>query len=289
MSKFKKGAIATAIVVGLVVVGGFMSYTKVMPGHAGLVYNLNGGIESTTLSQGGHFVAPWKKVIQYPTSTETVALIKDSKGDDSFNVSTREGKQVNLDTRYSYHIDATKLPDVFTKFRGADSTSVENGYMKTALQSAVQAITTQYGVLDIYGSKRDEITAKVEKKFKEVLAPDGIIVESFSFGEIRPDETTLLAIQENVNAQQKLQTLEVQKQQAQAEADRLKIEAQGKADAALIEAEGQAKANEVLKQSLTTELVQKAWVDKWNGQMPTVQSDGGTLVQIPDITSTDKK
>lgn len=287
MKKFGIGGIVLGVllVIGLIV--GLKSYTKIDPGHAGVIYNLSGGIEDTVLSQGGHFVAPWKKITEYPVSTETVSLSKSDKDDKSFNVSTREGKQVSLDTRYAYHMDATKLPSIFTKFRGANSSSIENGYIKTALQASIQTVTSSYGVLDIYGSKRDEITAKVFGEFKGVLEADGIIVETFSFGEIRPDATTLEAIQENVNAQQKLATLQVQKQQATAEAERLIIEAQGKADAALIAAEGQAKANKALVESLTDKVVNKLWIEKWDGKLPSVQtgSSGVMLNVTPDISN----
>lgn len=277
-----------AVVAGAIILGGLIgasaSIKKIEPGFAGVVYNTSGGIEDQTLGQGWHLVAPLKKVTEYPTSTETVQLLKSGKSDESFTVSTREGKQVNLDTRYSYHMETEKLPAIFTKFRGADASSIEAGYLKTNLQAVVQDVTSSYGVLDLYGGKRDEITQKVFKEFTDRMAVQGIIIEQFTFGEIRPDEATLKAIQENVNAQQALATLEVQKQQATAEAERKRIEAQGNADKALIEATGQAKANEVLKQSLTPELVQMEIAKKWNGVLPTVSGGATPMIQLPQAT-----
>lgn len=50
-----------------------------------------------------------------------------------------------------------------------------------------------------------------------------------------------------------------------------KTQAQADADAMLIEAEAEAKANEKVAKSLTPELVEKAKIDKWNGQLPQVE------------------
>jgi regulator of protease activity HflC (stomatin/prohibitin superfamily) len=53
------------------------------------------------------------------------------------------------------------------------------------------------------------------------------------------------------------------------------------------EAEGIAKANRIIQQSLTGELIQKQWIEKWNGMLPTVQSGaGGMMVQVPAPTAT---
>ena len=77
-----------------------LSFTRIEPGYAGVVYNPSGGVEGKVLGQGWHLVLPWKKVTSYPVSTETVYLSKDdSDGDNtSFDVSTKDGKLVNVDS-----------------------------------------------------------------------------------------------------------------------------------------------------------------------------------------------
>lgn len=285
MSNFKIGGLVLGVILVGGLIAGLSSTTKIEAGFAGVVYNTNGGIEAQTLNQGWHIVAPWKKVTEYPVSTETVFLSKTphegSKGDESFNVSTKEGKQVSLDVRYAYHMDAEKLPHIFTKFRGAGVAAIEGGYLKNTVQATVQSITSEYPVLEIYGAKRDEITAKVSKQLTETLAKEGISIETFAFGEIRPDEATLKAIQDNVNAQQQLQTLEIQKKQAEATAEKQRIEAKGIADSELIKAQGVAKANEVVKVSLTPELVQMEIAKKWDGKLPQVTGGSTPMIQLP--------
>jgi regulator of protease activity HflC (stomatin/prohibitin superfamily) len=284
MNKFAIGAIITGSVIVGGIVASAMSLTQVDPGYAGVVYSPNGGIKQETLTQGWHFVAPFNSVTEYPVSTETVYLTKagteENPVDESFNISTKEGKPVNVDAMYSYHMLQEKLPHIFTKFRRADTKTIESGYIKTNLKAAIQEVTSQYSVLDIYGEKRDEITQKVMKEFADRMKPDGIVIETFSFGEIRPDEASMRAIQAKVDAQQKLQQYETEKKQAEVLADKARIEAKGKADAQLIEAEGRAKANAKLQQSITPELIEYEKAKRWDGKLPQVQGNAGVMMQM---------
>jgi prohibitin 1 len=281
---FTVGGVALAVLLGGGLIGGFVCSTTIEPGYAGVVYNANGGLEQNTLGQGWHMVAPWKSVTEYPVSTETVYLTKvseESDKDNSFNISTKEGKPVNVDVMYSYHMEQDKLPHIFTKFRRAEADAIEAGYIKQQLKTVIQEVTSNYSVLDVYGEKRGEIQDKIQKEFAERLKPDGIIVENFSFGEIRPDAQSMAAIQAKVDAQQKLQQYETEKKQAEVLAEKARIEAQGKADAAFIEAQGKAKANQVLQQSITPELIEYTKAQKWDGKLPTYQGGTGTIMSVP--------
>ena len=290
-NNFIKGAITTGVIVLGLVVGGFSSTTKINPGHAGIVYNVSGGLEDTTLSQGWHIVAPWKSVREYPISTETVWLTKSategSKNDDSYNTSTMEGKPVNVDAYFTYHVNVDKLPAIFNRFKGADIGSIQDGYLKQQIKTASQAVTSSYSVLDLYGNKRTEIQNKIHDQLIKELTPFGLEIESFSFGEIRPDTDTMKAIQAKVDAQQKLQQMEIELQQSTVTANKARVDAQGIADANLIKAEGEAKANQVLQASLTDTLVRYQTVLKWNGAYPQVVG-GNQIISLP-MTDTSGK
>lgn len=267
---------------------GFMSTYKIAPGYAGVIYNMDGGVEENVLPQGYHVVAPWKKVIEYPVSTETVYYTKsadgkdeDDKGDSSINVNTKDGKQVNVSVTYSFHMDADNLPLVFTKFRGRSTEEIEAGYIKNEMYQAINEVTSQYSLMDLVGDKRPEINAKVFEKFRNSLSEFGIIIETFNLSDVVPDEQTKEAIQKVVNAQNVYEQAKIEKQTAEVEAEKARITAQGKADAAVIEAEGQAKANEKLQQSLSDNVIRQHTIEKWDGKLPQYQlSDNGALLNV---------
>jgi regulator of protease activity HflC (stomatin/prohibitin superfamily) len=284
-SKFVKGAVLTGVVITGVTVLFAMSISKVSPGYAGVIYGMNGGIKERTLSQGWHLISPTEKITSYPISTETVFLSKDSKEgakeDDSFDINTKSGKPINVDVSYSYHMDSAKLPEIFTKFRGQSAKSIEDNFIRRSLKSSINNVTSGYEVMDVYGAGRSEIQLKVMEAFAKDMSQNGIIIESFTFLGIRPDAASMQAIQDKVNAEQKLQTAKVLQEQAKVDAETKRVTAQGDADSALIKAQGEAKANEAVKQSLTRELVEYTRWNKWDGKLPTTMTGGDALINIP--------
>lgn len=281
------GIAGIGIAMLIAVVGIFLSTYKINPGYAGVVYNMDGGIEQDVLGQGFHMVAPWKKVVEYPVSTETVYYTKNADGDDddrksdgrkdsSINVNTKDGKQVNVSVTYSYHMDADNLSAVFVKFRGQPIEAIEAGYVKNEMYQAMNEVTSQYSLMDLVGDKRPEINEKILNKFRDSLADFGIIIETFNLSDVVPDEATKEAIQKVVNAQNVLEQAKIEKQTAEVEAEKARVKAKGEADAALIAAEGQAQANAKLQESLTEQIIRQRAVEKWDGKLPQYEMGGGS-------------
>ncbi|SHF41956.1 Regulator of protease activity HflC, stomatin/prohibitin superfamily [Seinonella peptonophila] len=270
----------------------FLSTTIIEPGYKGLVFSLNGGVKKDVLDQGLNFHAPspFNKITQYPVSTETVYLTqgkeKDENDDDqSFDVNTADGKSVNVDIVYSYHMNEQKLSHIFTKFRRKTHKEIEQSYIKTQIKTITQEVTTKYSVLGVYTEQRAKVTKEIFKNLSATLSKDGIILENFALSDVRPDEKTLKSLQAIADAQNRQEFLKREEKNKQQEAINNKIEAEGKKQVSIIEAEGKAEANAKLNSSLNPQLIQYEWIKRWNGKLPSVQGSGN-LVQIPPITET---
>ena len=103
------GSISFAVVIIAAIILGFACTEKIPAGYVGVVYNMNGGIEGDTLSQGFHIVSPTKKITTYSIGIEqsylTAADKGDSKKDESFNIPTSDGKTVKVDLEFSYRFE----------------------------------------------------------------------------------------------------------------------------------------------------------------------------------------
>ena len=165
-----------------------------------------------------------------------------------------------------------------------------------------QEVTAKYPVTDVFGDKRQELNEALDVYLKEKFVPYGIIIDTVNFTNIATDEETQAAIQKKVTAQQEMELAEIEsktakiqaekdkevaliaaqkdKEKAEIEAEMLKIEAEGKAQAEMIAAEAQAEANRKIAASLTPELIEKIKYEQWNGELPTVQGDTATIVDI---------
>lgn len=259
----------------------FTCTSRIDPGYAGVIYNMDGGIEGETLNQGFHIIAPWKHVTSYPVSTETVYYTKGGEGektDRSINVNTKDGKQVNVSVTYAYHMDVEMLPSVFEKFRGQKIEVIEAGYMKNSMFEAVNNVTSQYSLMELVGDKRPEVNNKIFEAFRMSLAPYGIIIETFNLSDVVPDSATAEAIQRVVNAQNQLEQAKIEKERTEVEAETARIKARGESDALIIQAEGQASANYKLQQSLTQNVIEQRRIEKWNGELPKIVGGNGIIV-----------
>lgn len=274
--KSKIGSVA--IGVGVIVIGGLglSCLTKINPGMVGVKYNWSGGVEDTVLQQGINIVPFWKKVTEYPVSTEVVYYMKsDEEGkDSSINVNTKDGKQVNVSVTYSFHMDSEKLPEIFTKFRGQNTQQIEQGYMRNEMFQAINEVTSQYNLMELVGSSRPIINSQIFEKFHNSLEPYGIIIETFNLSDVVPDEQTKEAIQRVVNSQNALEQAKIEKEKAQVEADKR-----------IIEAESVARANQIIQESLTDNLIKKQALERWDGKLPQIYSgsSSGILFNIPEI------
>jgi regulator of protease activity HflC (stomatin/prohibitin superfamily) len=302
IAKFKRrglklGGGIVAGVIAIVIIA--QSSDVIQPGYKGVQFSLNGGLKSDVLKQGLRWHAPWVDVTQYPVSTETVYLTKkatkNSPGNESFDINTSDGKSVNVDVVYSYHMEDAKLPHIFTKFRRKEANEIEEGYVKTQIKTVMQEVSTRYGVLAMYAEQRDKATKEMETELARVLKKDGIILESFALSDVRPDARTLESLQQIADAQNKNEYLKRQQKNEEQQMINDKITADNKAQVKVINAQAEAKetqikadaqaaANAKLEKSLTPAIIQDNWIKKWNGAQPSVQTSGASMIQIPAAT-----
>ncbi len=79
------------------------------------------------------------------------------------------------------------------------------------------------------------------------------------------------------------QVAEQNKLKTQTEAETQVIKAKAEADVKLIEAEATAQANDLLTESLADDILNKLAIEKWDGQLPTVLSDGSNILDLTGL------
>jgi len=280
--KLKTTIGAVALGGGLLVGGvlGIMSIEVIGQGHAGVVYNRSHGVEDETLGQGWHLVSPFERVTEYPVSTETVKVNK-------FNVQTKDGKPLKIEMSYDYSNELEKLPYIYNKFKGQKSEVIQEGWLQTRIKKAALNVFSKYSVLEVF-QHQGTINGEIEKEFRSLVGDHGFVVDSVTLGAPSPDKNTAKAIQSVVDAQQKLEQLEIEKKQAKVQAEKDIEQAKGEAESKRIKAEGEAKANEILKKSLSSEIVEYKSIDKWDGKLPQVTGGSTPMITLPKEEKKDK-
>ena len=294
MNSKKLGGI---ILGGIFLVGGIFFFActeKVKPGYVGVIYSQSGGIQGDTLSQGRKIVLPWNDLTQYSISTEQAFLSANSgeNGDanTSFDVTSKDGKKVNVDLQYSYRFDESRVPEIFNRFKGKQGKDIEDTYMRANVKVLAGEVVSDFTVFDAYGAKRGELNDKLEKHLREAFAKDGIIIEKAAFTRLGLDEATDKAIQETVNKQQEIKTAQLAKEKAQIEQSQKTMESEAEAKRKLIEAKAEKEANEQISKSLTPELIKKMEMEaRQKHGWVTVKGADTTVIKDADKKSEDKK
>ena len=293
------------IIIIVIIVGGVICTKKVPAGYVGIVYNMNGGIDGEVLTQGWHLVAPTKKITTYSIGTEQSYLTSEDKGDspqdESFSTPTSDGKSLTVDLEFSYKFDVDKIADTFIMFKGQSGKSIKDTFIKPKMRAWTQEVTAKYPVTDVFGDKRQELNEALDVYLKQKFEPYGIIIDTVNFTNISTDAETSAAIQKKVTAQQELELANIEAKTAKVQADKdkevaliaaeqekekaaivaeqKKIQAQGDAEATRIKAEADAEANAKIAASLTSELIEKQKIEKWNGSVPQVQGNSTPIVK----------
>ena len=224
---------------------------KVDAGCEGIKVNLYGdskGVDDASLVTGVVWYNPWTtKVYKYPTYVQTI----DYK---PFTVNAKDGSEFTVDPTISLKIVDGKSPLVFKKYRKELHEVIEGtlyNYVKDAFRIQLNKFTT-----DDIVSKRDSIESAIERYLSQALTKENFQLEQLTSGLKYPQ-----TIVESVNAKNRAiqQAMQVQNEVEVAKAEAEKL---------LVKARAEKEANELRQQALTPAILEKMWIEKWDGKLP---------------------
>lgn len=240
------GLVATGISVFVLIIAAFIFVERVPEGKVAVVYTPSEGA-TEVLEPGWHLIGLFEKTSKYPTR---IQILKDK-----VSVTTTDGKSVNMPARYEMKVDASKVLDIYKELGSQDIEQIQEGYLYQKLYKASRDVVSQYSVLDIYGTKTSEASAKVTEQMAKSVRDLGFIITDVTLGSPELDEETQKAIDARVKASQENELKKTQLENDKIEAERQEVQAKGKATAEIEAAKGTAKANEIINKSLTSDLI----------------------------------
>ena len=248
----KIGAIILAIVLIIGLIGFAVCSERISAGYVGVVYSMSGGVQDEVLQQGWHVVSPTKKIKEFTVSEEQLTL----SGDEAFPVSTSDNANIDISFQMSYYFIEDKIPETYQRFKGMDGEDIINNRVKTVLKSKISEVTGDYSMMEIYSGERAKINSEIKAYLDQELSDRyGITVTEASIIDVHPDEQLQKTIDERVTAMQKKQQAEAEQETIKVQNETKLLEAQAAADAQIIAAEAEAKANQIIANSITENLL----------------------------------
>jgi regulator of protease activity HflC (stomatin/prohibitin superfamily) len=213
------------------------------------------GYREQALQPGLHWVIPFaESVVVYPISRQTYTMsIAPSEGqisgDDSIEARTSDGQKVLIDASIIYAVDPIQVVKVHITWQNRYDRDLVRAQARGVIRDAV----SQFGIEEVYSSKRFELVDMVRTELKNKLDENGLILVDFVLRNISFSDEYAASVEQKQIAEQlaqqgkfvveqKKQEAEQARQIAEGRADAAVIEAQGRADARLIEADAEAKA-----------------------------------------------
>ncbi len=238
------------VVVLLLVVFIFQSFTTVEAGHVGVVTRL--GAVNRVVRPGLIIKFPFVETV-YQMETRTQKEQVDAAA------ASKDLQEVKSTIALNYHLDGTKAVVVYQNI----GIEYVDRVIAPAMQEAFKATAAEMTAEDLIG-KREAVKQIAYARLKERLARYNIIVDDFNIV--------------NFDFSQDFNSAIEQKQVAQQNLERAKIEA----TTALTQAQGQANAQKALKDSgsLSPEYLQFVAIQKWDGKLPNATS-GTPFISIP--------
>lgn len=243
----------------------FGCFTNIGANRVGIVYNpFRNGIQNYTLNQGYKMKSPFTKVYKINTEVNELKF-------DNISVQTNDSQYVKAIIKVQAKIDSAKAFEYFSKYRDKSLEDISS-ILSATIQKQMETITTQYNIMDVLGSKRDEIVNKSLELIQEELVKDGISVLRITLVDTDAGADIEKAIANEAVAKKEAETAEYKKQKAQLEGE-----------AKVIEAQKNKEANELISKTLTDKLLMEKFIEKWDGKLSVVSGNTNGFFDISKI------
>jgi regulator of protease activity HflC (stomatin/prohibitin superfamily) len=281
----KPGAIGKIVkwlilgIITLVVVGNLLSSFRAVDAGTIEVVKRWGGVTGQQLEPGLHWIIPFaestevvptRKVIYETTTEEKQAGSNADYKDYPVDTNTSDGQAVNIFYTIRFSVDPTKATWVIQNV-GSVNSLVEK-VVKTESRIWARNIPRNFTAEALYsGGGTQEVQKEIEAKLLPTFEANGLVLDSVGVREIKFTKEYVDAIEAK-----QIAAVQVETEKNKAEQELYKKEQR------ITAAEGQAKEQELQRQTISEELLQKMWIEQWDGHLPTyMMGDSQALIQLP--------
>ena len=293
-------AIIGAIVLSTVSAG----LVFINPEERGVVISAiqSSGYRQQPLDPGLKWIIPFaENVVRYPISkqTYTMSIAKDEGqiiGDDSIEARTSDGQVVKVDASVIFSVNPEQVVNVHITWQDRYSTDLVRALSRGVIRDAV----SQFGIEEVYSSKRLELVVKIRDEMKIKLEENGLLLSDFVLRNISFSDEYAASVETKQIAEQQAQQAKFVVEQRRQEAEQMRQTAEGKKDAAILEAQGRAESRLIEADAEAKGLTMIAAVLQNNPDLLTYQyitkispnvdvmflpSDAPFIFPLPDVQS----
>jgi regulator of protease activity HflC (stomatin/prohibitin superfamily) len=209
------------------------------------------GYREEVMQPGLRWVIPFvERVVRYPISRQTYTMSRvadegDKTGDDAITARTADGQEVKIDASVIYSVDPALVITLHIQWQGRYNEGVVRPLSRGIIRDAI----SQYGVAEVYSTKRAEVVQQMRDVLTTKLEENGLLLIDFVLRDIAFSPEYAASVEQKQIAEQLAQQAKFTVEQRKNEAEQARQVAQGQADAVVINAKGLADARVIQAQA----------------------------------------
>jgi regulator of protease activity HflC (stomatin/prohibitin superfamily) len=252
------------IVIAIVIFFMLCPFVIVGPGERGVVTHLGKVDMGKIFGEGFHLRTP----IITGVHKMTVQIQKSEIPADG---ATKDLQIVNCGIAVNWKLDPEKVNTIYQTI--GNENDVLGDIMSPAINEVVKAATAKRNAQTIL-VERTALKEEIDLAFRERMAKYGIVIVDVSLVNFSFGEDFQKAIEDKQIAEQDAQKAVYVAKMAEAEAQ-----------AVINKAKGEAEAQRLQKITLSSVMLKKLWLDKWDGQLPKVMTSdkGGIILDLKSM------
>lgn len=258
MKKTGKIVLVVVIVIAVAILA-LSSFVTIPAGHTGVVTQF-GAVSQTVLSEGLHFKIPFiSQVIKIDNRVLKTEVSSTSASKDLQTVSST--------IALNYRVDKPNSAELYKNV----GVAFENVIINPAIQECVKAVTAKFTAEELI-TQRQLVGDQMKELLAQKIGTYGLDIEIFNIISFEFSEEFNSAIEAKQTAQQNAL-------KAEQDLARIKVEAEQQIEKARAEAESYKLKN----LEITSDTLAMEWINKWDGKLPKVASDGQSILDISSL------
>jgi regulator of protease activity HflC (stomatin/prohibitin superfamily) len=252
----EKAIIATITGVTVALLG--IASIRIVPNsHTGVVKKF-GAVQSYYYTEGLHFVPPFITNVE---NIDNHIIRTDVDGSSA----SKDLQTVTTNISINYDIPSGVAIEIYKKV-GHDA---ENTILRPAVQESVKAVISKYTAEELI-TKRAAVSDAIHETLSNAVQNYGINIDKVNIINLDFSAEFNAAIEAKQTAQQ-------QALKAEQDLARVKIEAEQE----VAKAQAEAESYKLKNKELTDNNIKMAWIEKWDGKLPSTVTGDNSTMMIP--------
>ncbi len=204
-----------------------------------IFYKFGDGLDKEHIFQPGfHMKAPWNDLIVFEVSEVTA--------EEKMDINDKNGLPIHVDVTVRYTPFNDKIGHLYEKFR----TDYANRLVIPEVRSMTRQVLARYTAEEIYSTKRAEVENTVKTETEKVLNANFVDAKAVLIRSIQLPEQIRKAIESKLQQEQEALAYQYRLEKEKSEAERKRIAA-----------EGESRANNIINNSLTNNLLKMRGIE----------------------------